>query len=60
MKPVLKPPETKRGCASSAAWNGMLLATPRITKRVQRLAHPPRSRRRGRRRAAISLQIIES
>jgi hypothetical protein len=32
MKPVLKSPETNFGCASSAAWNGMLLEMPRITK----------------------------
>ena len=32
MKPVLKSPATNFGCASSAAWNGMLLEMPRITK----------------------------
>ncbi len=32
MKPVLKSPATNFGCASSAAWNGMLLLMPRITK----------------------------
>ena len=32
MKPVLKLPDWKSGCASSADWNGMLLEMPRITK----------------------------
>jgi hypothetical protein len=32
MKPVLKSPAVKRGCASNAAWNGTLLEMPRITK----------------------------
>jgi hypothetical protein len=32
MKPVLKSPATNFSWASSAAWNGMLLTTPRITK----------------------------
>ena len=30
MKPVLKSPATNLGCASSAAWNGMLLLMPRM------------------------------
>ena len=48
MKPVLKSPAAKRGCASSADWNARLLATPRIDEAVQRLAHASRSPPRGR------------
>ena len=31
MNPVLNSPLTNLGCASKAAWNGMLLLMPRIT-----------------------------
>ena len=40
MKPVLKSPATNFGCASSAAWNGMLLRDAADDEGVERLAHP--------------------
>ena len=43
MKPVLKSPATNLGLASSDAWKGMLLETPRMTNalsasRIRRIA----------------------
>jgi hypothetical protein len=59
MKPVSKLPLTKSGCASSAAWNGMLLETPRITKpsRASRMRAIASFRSAP---CTISLAIIES
>ena len=59
MKAVVKIPELNTGCCISAAWNGMLELTPRMTKEFR----ASRMRRIACSRVApwqISLAIIES
>jgi hypothetical protein len=59
MKPVLKLPATNSGCASSAAWNGMLLLMPRMTKALSASRMREMASLRSR-PCTISLAIIES